>query len=52
MKPQEKMSWFWATGVLPGTLFDDIDDKKARVTWRERRTRVDADRRHSGRHNR
>ena len=26
MTPQEKINWFWATGVLPGTIFDDWDD--------------------------
>lgn len=28
MTPQEKIKWFWATGVLPGTMFDDWDEKK------------------------
>lgn len=35
MKPQEKMDWFWVTGVLPGTIFDDFGDHKTdkEATW-------------------
>ena len=29
MTPQEKMKWFWATGALPGTVFDDLNDREA-----------------------
>jgi len=25
MTPQEKVDWFWATGVLPGSMFDDLN---------------------------
>ncbi len=28
MTPQEKINWFWSTGVLPGTIFDDWGDQK------------------------
>jgi len=27
MTPQERMDWFWATGVLPGSMFDDLNDR-------------------------
>ena len=27
MTPQEKIDWFWATGVLPGSMFDDLNDR-------------------------
>jgi hypothetical protein len=49
MKPQEKMDWFWATGVLPGTLFDDMDDQKARKPGRWSRIRNRIRRPHAGR---
>jgi hypothetical protein len=26
MTPSEKMRWFWVTGKLPGSIFDDVDD--------------------------
>ena len=31
MTPKEEMHWFWATGVLPGTMFDDLDDRRAKL---------------------
>ena len=52
MKPQEKMNWFWATGVLPGTIFDDFDDKKPRENWRWRRARHEDSRQDAGRDSR
>ena len=52
MKPQEKMSWFWATGVLPGTLFDDLNDKQPSSPWRWRRARNQDSRRKAGRDSR
>ena len=30
MKPEEKMHWFWVTGALPGSMFDDWNDRKAK----------------------
>ena len=27
MTPKEKMDIFWATGILPGTMFDDLNDR-------------------------
>jgi len=27
MTPQEKIDWFWATGVLLGPMFDDLNDQ-------------------------
>ncbi|MFZ5916900.1 MAG: hypothetical protein ACOYZ7_08210 [Chloroflexota bacterium] len=27
MKPKEKIEFFWATGVLPGTIFEDLNDR-------------------------
>jgi hypothetical protein len=30
---KEKLYWFWSTGVLPGSMFDDLDDRKAK--WSE-----------------
>lgn len=30
MELQEKMNMFWATGVLPGSVFDDLNDRKIR----------------------
>ena len=32
MTLSEKIRWFWLTGVLPGTLFDDLDDRKRKHT--------------------
>jgi hypothetical protein len=26
----EKMRWFWVTGTLPGTMFDDLSDQKVK----------------------
>ena len=28
MTPQEKIGWFWSIGELPGTMFDDLNDRK------------------------
>jgi hypothetical protein len=27
MTPKERMDWFWATGFLPGSMFDDLHDR-------------------------
>lgn len=52
MKPQDKMRWFWATGVLPGTLFDDFNDNHGHVIGRGRKNRFQLRLRHGGRQNR
>jgi hypothetical protein len=49
MKPQDKMDWFWATGVLPGTIFDDLDDRKAARAGRWARVRSQIRRLNAGR---
>jgi hypothetical protein len=49
MKPQEKMNWFWATGVLPGTIFDDFGDTRERRAERWSRLWRRIGRRHAGR---
>lgn len=28
MTSKEMLHWFWATGALPGTTFDDLGDQK------------------------
>ena len=33
MTPQEKLDWFWAVGELPGTIFDDLNDRKPKLPW-------------------
>jgi len=30
MTPQEKMKWFWAIGAMPGSIFDDLNDRKGK----------------------
>jgi len=40
MTPQEKMDWFWATGVVPGSIFDDWNDQKAKRPGQRRRQRT------------
>ncbi len=37
MTPQERLDWFWATGELPGTIFDDLNDRKRKVPGQPRR---------------
>jgi len=37
MTPQEKIRWFWSTGELPGTIFDDLNDRKPKVPEQPRR---------------
>jgi hypothetical protein len=27
MTPQEKLEWFWTFGQVPGTIFDDYNDR-------------------------
>jgi len=39
MSPQEKIRFFWATGVLPGTMFDDLSEKKIAQPAQRRRKR-------------
>jgi hypothetical protein len=44
MKVEEKLHWFWATGILPGTMFEDRHNYwkgresliHRRVNWPER----------------
>ncbi len=52
MTPQERMRWFWATGVLPGSIFQDLDDPKAAKTRRWRLLQRRSDRRDAGHENR
>ena len=40
MKPKEKLDFFWATGVLPGTMFDDLNDRASREPAVPRRRRM------------
>lgn len=40
MKAQERLKFFWATGVLPGTMFDDLNDQESREPVLPRRRRV------------
>jgi hypothetical protein len=35
--PQQKIRWFWAIGELPGTIFDDLNDRKPKVPEQPRR---------------
>jgi hypothetical protein len=28
VKPREKMDWFWTTGTLPGSILDDLNDRR------------------------
>ena len=37
MTPQEKIRSFWAIGKLPGTMFDDLNDRKPKVPEQPRR---------------
>lgn len=39
MKPKERIDFFWATGVLPGTIFEDLDDQPTRERLLPRRRR-------------
>ncbi len=37
MMPKEKIKWFWATGVVPGTIFDAFDDQEVKqLAWSHR----------------
>jgi hypothetical protein len=38
MSVQEKMNWFWSTGVLPGSVFGDVDDRQAQRPAPRRRS--------------
>ncbi len=40
MTPQERLDYFWSTGELPGTIFDDLNDRKQKVPGRPRRRQV------------
>jgi hypothetical protein len=40
MTLQEKLDWFWAVGELPGTIFDDLNDRKPEMREQPRRQRV------------
>lgn len=52
MKLQEKMDWFWSLGTLPGTIFDDLDDRRVGQSWESCRRRFSrlrtGTRKHSG----
>jgi hypothetical protein len=37
MTLREKLEWFWAVGELPGTIFDDLNDRKPEVRGQPRR---------------
>jgi hypothetical protein len=37
MTPQEKLPYFWPLGELPGTIFDDLNDRKPKVPEQPRR---------------
>jgi len=37
MTPQEKLDWFWALGELPGSVFDDLNDRKREMPGLPRR---------------
>jgi hypothetical protein len=37
MMSKDKLHWFWATGVLPGFMFGDLDDRNAKWSERPRR---------------
>jgi hypothetical protein len=37
MTPQEKMRWFWTMGEVPGTIFDDLNDRKPQVPGQPKR---------------
>jgi hypothetical protein len=39
MKPKERIEFFWATGVLPGTIFEDFNDRPTHEHDRPRRRR-------------
>jgi hypothetical protein len=42
MTPKDRLYWFWATGILPGTIFDGLDEAKSdriRTTTHTRRRR-------------
>ena len=36
MTPQEKIGWFWSIGELPGTMFDEVDERKKKVSEQAR----------------
>lgn len=40
MTPQEKIDFFWASGILPGTLFDDMNDQHRKDSTQPQRRRV------------
>jgi hypothetical protein len=40
MTPQERMKFFWATGFLPGTMADDLNDRNVWQPAQPRRRRV------------
>ena len=37
MTAQERMDCFWSTGILPGTIFDDLDQAAQKSSWPFRR---------------
>jgi hypothetical protein len=37
MTPQEKIRWFWSIGELPGTIFDDLNDREPQMPDQPRR---------------
>ena len=37
MTPKEELYWFWATGVLPRFMVDDLDTQKDKWSERPRR---------------
>jgi hypothetical protein len=45
MTPQDRIRFFWASGILPGTMFDDLDypatrqlvqPPRRRLSWLQR----------------
>ena len=40
MTPQEKLDCFWSIGELPGTIFDDLNDRKPKAPVRPSRRRA------------
>jgi hypothetical protein len=51
MTPRDKLHWFWVTGVLPGSIFDDWNDGRSRRTEGDRQPhRRSAGRRPMGAH--
>jgi len=40
MTPQERLNFFWSSGILPGTVADDLNDRHNWQPVQPRRQRV------------